>query len=140
MPLELEHLRNSIEALSDLAAASENTERMERLNEVERNGIRSGVIQNFEVTYELSWKLMQRWLNINLGSAATDGLTRRQLFRIAAENRLIPDAELWMNHHLARNATSHTYGRESAERVYRAALEFAHDARRLLAALEARND
>ena len=140
MPLELEHLRDSVQALADLAEASENSERMARLNEVERNGIRAGVIQNFEVTYELSWKLMQRWLEINLGSAAMDGLTRRELFRVAVENQLIPDVELWMNHHQARNATSHTYGREQAERVYRAALTFVHDARLLLAALEARND
>ena len=140
MPLELEHLRDSVQALEDLAEASENSERMARLNEVERNGIRAGVIQNFEVTYELSWKLMQRWLDVHVGSAATDGLTRRELFRVAVENRLIPDADLWMNHHQARNTTSHAYGREQAERVYRAALAFVHDARLLLQTLEEHND
>ena len=52
MPLELGNLRSSIEALTDLLAVSEDDARMGQLSDVERNGIRSGVIQNFEVTYE----------------------------------------------------------------------------------------
>ena len=45
-----------------------------------------------------------------------------------------------MQHHEARNATSHIYDEEKAELVYKATREFAHDARRLLQAFEARND
>ena len=140
MPLELDSLRNSINSLTDLLAVSENDARMGQFNDVERNGIRSGVIQNFEVTYELSWKLMARWLNIYIGTGTADGVTRRQLFRLAAENRLILDVDMWMRHHEARNATSHIYDEERAVQVYMATREFAHDARRLLEALEARND
>ncbi len=140
MALELDSLRNSIKALTDLLAVSENEARMGQLSEVERNGIRSGVIQNFEVAYELSWKLMARWLNTYVGPGVADGVTRRQLFRLAAENRLIPDVDLWMQHHEARNTTSHIYDEEKAVLVYRATREFAHDARLLLEALEARND
>ena len=140
MPLELDSLRKSIQALTDLLAVSENDTRMGQLSEVERNGIRSGVIQNFEVTYELSWKLMARWLNTQIGAGIADGVTRRQLFRLAAENRLVPDVDLWMQHHEARNATTHIYDEEKAVEVYRATREFARDARRLLEALEARND
>ena len=99
MPLELDSLRNSIATLRDLLAVSENDARMGHLTDVERNGIRSGVIQNFEVTYELSWKLMARWLNTYVSPGVADGVTRRQLFRLAAENRLIPDVDLWMQHH-----------------------------------------
>ena len=90
MPLELDSLRKSIKGLRDLLAVSENDARMAELSEVERNGIRSGVIQNFEVTYELSWKLMARWLNTYIGAGIADGVSRRHLFRLAAENRLIP--------------------------------------------------
>lgn len=140
MPLELGSLRNSIKSLTDLLAVSENGARMGQLSEVERNGIRSGVIQNFEVTYELSWKLMARWLNTCIGAGVADGVTRRQLFRLAAENRLILDVDLWVQHHEARNATSHIYNEEKALLVYRATREFAHDAQLLLEALEARND
>ena len=140
MALELDSLRNSIRTLTDLLAVSENDARMGQLTDVERNGIRSGVIQNFEVAYELSWKLMARWLNTYIGAGIADGTTRRQLFRLAAEHLLIPDVDLWMQHHEARNATTHIYDEEKAVQVYRATREFAHDAQRLLKALEERND
>ena len=77
MPLELDSLRKSIKGLKDLLAVSENGARMAQLREVERNGIRSGVIQNFEVTYELSWKLMARWLNTYIGAGIADGVAKR---------------------------------------------------------------
>ena len=140
MPLELTNLRNSIQSLTDLLAVAENDARMGQFTDVERNGIRAGVIQNFEVTYEISWKLMARWLNTYVASGAADGVTRRQLFRLAAENRLIHDVDEWMQHHEARNTTSHIYDEEQAARVYQATREFVHDARYLLEALEARND
>ena len=140
MPLELDHLRNSVTALAELLAVSENEARMAQFTEVERKGIRAGVIQNFEVTYELSWKLMARWLNTQVGAGVADGVTRRQLFRLAAENRLISDVDLWMKHHEARNATSHIYDERRAELVYRATMDFSRDARLLLESLEERND
>ena len=140
MPLQLTNLRNSIQSLTDLLAVAENDARMGQFTDVERNGIRAGVIQNFEVTYEVSWKLMARWLNTYVGVGVADGVTRRQLFRLAAEHRLIDGVDEWMQHHEARNATSHIYNEEQAARVYQATREFAHDARYLLEALEARND
>ena len=140
MPLELTNLRNSIQSLTDLLAVAENDTRMGQFTDVERNGIRAGVIQNFEVTYEVSWKLMARWLNTYVASGVADGVTRRQLFRLAAENRLIHDVDEWMQHQEARNTTSHIYNEEQAARVYQATREFVHDARYLIEALEARND
>ena len=140
MPLQLEHLRHSIEALSDLLSVAENEERMRQFADVERAGIIAGVIKNFEIAYELSWKLTARWLNENVSPGVADGVTRRELFRLAAQNRLIADVDLWMEHHRARNQTAHIYDREQALRVYQATRVFVRDARDLLAALEARND
>lgn len=140
MPLELDPLKRSIQSLTDLLSVSENETLMAQFSEVTGNGIRAGVIQNFEVTFELSWKLMKRWLNTQIAPTVADGVTRRELFRLAAQNGLIADVDQWMAHYEARNATSHTYDEEKAATVYRASREFAHDARRLLAALEARND
>jgi hypothetical protein len=59
---------------------------------------------------------------------------------MAAENRLIDDVDAWMRYHAARNNTSHTYNLSVAAEVYAVSLDFAQDAGRLLAALEARND
>ncbi len=140
MTLQLDSLRKSLQALSEVAAVSGDDERMGQLTDVERVAIRAGVVQHFEITYELCWKLMARWLNANVSPGVADGVTRRQLFRLAAERRLIQDVVRWMGHHEGRNATSHIYDFDKAEAVYRATLDFVHDARALLRALEARND
>ncbi len=140
MPLQLDHLRDSIKALVDLLAVTENEARMAQFTEVERNGIRAGVIQNFEVTYELAWKLIARWLETNISTDIVRDATRREFFRIAARYLLIADVADWMRYHEARNTTSHRYNKKMAEIVYLAARDFAHDAQRLLTTLEARND
>lgn len=140
MPLELHSLRKSVTALNAVLAKSDDAEFMQGVDEIAQNAVKSGVIQHFEFTYELCWKFIKRWLEMNVSATAVDGVTRRELFRQAAESRLIDDVERWMRHHAARNLTSHTYEVEVAESVYTAAHDFARDARRLLAALEARND
>ena len=91
MPLHLDNLRDSIEAHDELLTASEDEARMGRLSEIERIGIRAGVVKHFEITYELSWKLMARWLNTNVASDTADGVTRRQLYRLSAAHKLISD-------------------------------------------------
>ena len=83
---------------------------------------------------------MRRWLDGNLGSAYVEGVARRQLFRLSAENKLIADVDQWMEYHDARNETSHTYDEGTAEDVFATAREFLADAEKLLQALEARND
>jgi nucleotidyltransferase substrate binding protein (TIGR01987 family) len=138
--LELSSLQKAVSALAGVLAKSDDREFMSRQDEVTCNAIRSGVIQHFEFTYELCWKFIKRWLETNVSATAIDGVTRRELFRWAAENRLIDDVEQWMRYHEARNLTSHTYQAEIAERVYATAHDFAPDAARLLAALEKRND
>jgi len=105
-----------------------------------RETVRSGIIQNFEVAYELSWKMMKRWLETNISAESVDGVTRRELFRLAAESRLLEDVDLWMSFHAARNITAHTYDNNTAEEVSERAEHFVAAAQALLAALRARND
>jgi nucleotidyltransferase substrate binding protein (TIGR01987 family) len=138
LALELSSLQKAVSALAGVLARSDDRELMSHLDEVTRNAIRAGVIQHFEFTYELCWKFIKRWLETNV--TAVDGVTRRELFRLAAENRLIDDVDEWMRHHEARNQTFHTYQPEIAESVYNTAHDFSRAAARLLAALEARND
>jgi len=102
--------------------------------------IRAGVIQNFEFTYELCWKFMKRWLELNVGGATLDGATRKELFRMAVESQLISDVDNWMEYHEARNETSHTYDNDKADDVFKISLKFAGDAKQLLAMLEKKND
>jgi nucleotidyltransferase substrate binding protein (TIGR01987 family) len=106
----------------------------------EKEVIQAGVIQNFEFTYELCWKFMKRWLELNLMPGLLDGASRKELFRYALEQKLISDFSSWVRYHELRNTTSHTYNREVADEIYAVTKDFLEDAAFLLQALEARND
>jgi nucleotidyltransferase substrate binding protein (TIGR01987 family) len=139
MPLILDSFRNAIAALRAVQSKSEDAALMAALDEVTRDAIRSGVIQHFEFTYELAWKFIKRRLEADIGRTSVDGISRRELFRVAAENGLIEGVESWFQYHIARNETSHTYDPNVAARVYAQSLRFTADATRLLTVLETRN-
>ena len=67
-------------------------------------------------------------------------MTRRELFRISAENRLIDDVAQWMEFHQSRNLTAHTYDAENAGQALSSALLFIDAARSFLKRMEARHD
>lgn len=138
--LDLSSLKRAIELLDDSLRFFNDSEIMDGLDLSRRNVVRSGVIQNFEVAYELCWKFMKKHLEINLGSEYVDGISRKELFRISREHHLINDVENWFDFHTARNLTSHTYSEESAQKVLRAAGILVEDAKALLNSIEARND
>ncbi|MCY4555879.1 MAG: nucleotidyltransferase substrate binding protein [Chloroflexi bacterium] len=147
MPLNLKNLQNAIgsleQALDVYRALVDQEDRALLMGDSEetlRRVLQSGVIKHFEFTYELSWLSIKRWLELNVSPNSADGVTRRELFRLGAENRLIDDVDRWMDHHSARNDTSHTYRKTTADAVFAAIPAFLQDARRLLHALEARND
>lgn len=102
--------------------------------------LRAGVIQNFGFTYELCWKFIKRWLRINFNDPAIDGMSRKELFRMAAESQLINSVEDWFFYHKARNETSHTYNIDIAKNIYAIAVDFVSDAQALLRKLESKND
>lgn len=139
MMLILDSLRNAIAALRAVQGRSQDETFMAAQDDVTRDVIRSGVIQHFEFTYELAWKFIRRQLEADLGRSAVDGINRRDLFRVAAENNLIEDVEAWFRYHVARNQTSHTYDHAIAATVYATSLDFLADAAALLEVLEARN-
>ncbi|MHB1460911.1 MAG: nucleotidyltransferase substrate binding protein [Armatimonadota bacterium] len=140
MFLELDSLESALNSLRGVVELTTDTDRMSTFDVVTRNGLRSGVIQNFEFTYELAWKFIKRWLEHNLGASYVDGVSRRELFRLAAENRLIDDVDRWMDYHQDRNLTSHTYNEDIAQQVYESAVQFVTDTEQLLRVLASRND
>jgi len=101
--------------------------------------IRDAVIQRFEYTYELCWKFIKRDLTEDLGSEAINMLSRRDLFRTAADRGLIDDPVPWFAFHKARNETSHTYNKNTAELTYTTALEFLPRAQALVTLLESKH-
>ena len=139
MALDLGSLKKAVTSL-ERALNVAASEKMSILSDDEMEVIKAGVIQNFEFTYELCWKFMKRWLETNMGAAYVDGVTRRELFRLGAEHRLIQDVDLWMDYHKTRNQTAHTYNEKTAGEVFEAATKFIHDAKWFLEAIEERND
>jgi len=139
MDLDLSSFRKAVGSLQRTLEVAGDQGFMSGLSDSQKDAIRAGVIQNFEFTYELCWKFMRRWLDANLGSTYVAGVTRRQLFRLSAENKLIGDVDKWMEYHEARNEISHTYDENTAEDVFETAREFISDAETLLKALEERN-
>lgn len=101
--------------------------------------VRDAVIQRFEYTYELAWKMLKRHLDESEGAATIDPLSRKDLFRMGGERGIVENVEAWLVYHRARNETSHTYDEDKAEQVYDVARQFAGDAEKLLRELERRN-
>lgn len=134
--LDWSSLEKAVSALQlTLTVYSKHNQKDENLNRL----MKSGVIQHFEFTYELSWKFMKRWLGDALGKSAVDGLSRQGLFRLAAEYKLIDSIEQWMLFHRARNETSHTYDENTAEEVFHTAQAFLPYAESLLERLKSKN-
>lgn len=138
--LDFSSMKKALFAINAITLKTEDPEIMNSLDPTLRMALIAGVIQHFEFTYELAWKYIKRWLEYNLGGTYVDGVSRRELFRLAAEHLLIDDVELWMDFHRARNLTSHTYNLETAVEIYELTLTFIEPANRLLQRLEANND
>ena len=97
--LDLTSFRKSIHALDKLIIEVNKSEAFDKLNLTLQEGLKSGVIQNFEVTYELCCKMIKRWLEQNFSSDYVAGVTRHELFRLARESLLISDVDKWMIYH-----------------------------------------
>ncbi len=103
--------------------------------------LRNSVIQCFEFTYELSWKMLKRYLE---ETAATpeeiDTSTFQDLIRKGNEKGLLRSDWLrWKMYRQARTDSSHTYDGDKAEAVYEMAPDFLDEARYLYLQLTSRN-
>ena len=133
--LELPNLRKAIDLLSE-SLDWYNNKSTTAPSEI----LRDSAIQRFEYTYELAWKMMKRWLAANIGAAYVDGISRKELFRMAAEQQLIGNPLKWFKYHEARNRTSHIYNESLAQDVFDVVEDFLDDVKKLFKALEVRND
>ncbi|GGD57785.1 HI0074 family nucleotidyltransferase substrate-binding subunit [Lacimicrobium alkaliphilum] len=76
--------------------------------------IRDSVIQRFEFSYELSWKM----LKLKLEEEGLEARTPRQVFQESLVAGFIQDGNLWSELQKQRNLTTHTYDESLAESVY----------------------
>ena len=134
--LNIESLKNAVSALEDSiaeyngCAQDGNTRRLYAL--------RSGVIKNFEIAYELCWKYMKKWLEMNISPEIVKYVNRKEFYRIAWENGLIPDVREWWGFHDSRNRAVHVYSETTAGEVFSTAVRFITAAKKFTADLEGR--
>ncbi len=98
-----------------------------------REQLRNSVIQCFEFTYELSHKMLKRYLEATAASPEeVDLSTFQNQIRIGNEKSLLrSDWGKWRTYRQARTDSSHTYDEKKAEAVFAIAGEFLDEARHL---------
>ena len=103
--------------------------------------IRAGAIQAFEFVYELSWKLIKRYLEITEPTPEIiDQISFPDLIRTACEKGLIQsDVNQWRLYRQYRSTTSHTYDEEKAELIFEELPQFLEEVKKLLKTLQERN-
>ena len=102
MTIDLSSLAKSITSLDTAILRCEKTPADDLL--------RDGVIQRFEYTFELSYKMLKRVLEkMMLITSEVDLMSYKALLREGFERGLIDNVEQWMIYRQQRNMTSHTY-------------------------------
>ena len=102
--------------------------------------LRTAAIKAFEYTYELSIKMLIRYLQeTEPGENKSDARSFQENIRLGYERGLL-QAEFkdWMEFRKQRNTTSHAYDERKAEEVFLAIPAFLKEAKFLLNELESR--
>lgn len=73
-----------------------------------------GIIQRFEFTFELSWKLMKEYLKHEGIEVNSPRSTIREAFSIG----LIENGDKWISMLTDRNKTSHIYDEDESREIY----------------------
>ena len=132
MKLDTTSLGNAVRRLRDGLARHEREQTDEQ--------IRDGLIQRFEFTYELSHKMLRRYLKET--AASPDEIERMpfaDLIRAGnAQGLLRSDWAAWRRFREMRARTSHTYDARSAAEVAAAIPAFLEEAEHLYAELQRR--
>ena len=73
-----------------------------------------GTLLFFKSCYELSWKTMKRILSYR----GIEANSPREVFRLAAREKLIDDLDKWFDFIEKRNLTTHVYNLKIAEEIF----------------------
>ena len=102
--------------------------------------LRDGLIQRFEFTYELSHKMLKRYLEMSSPNPdEIDQMDFQNLIRTANEQSLLlSDWPVWRTYRDQRARASHTYDQEVAEKVLTIIPQFLKEAQFLNSAISER--
>lgn len=137
MPLDLTPLQRAVSQLDTFYALST----LPQDQAVMAEALRMAAIQAFEYSYELSVKMLRRFLEMTEPNpTALDDATFQGLIRLGSERGLLrSDLPVWMEFRRQRGTTSHAYDAAKAAQVHAAIPSFLNEARALLAELERRS-
>jgi nucleotidyltransferase substrate binding protein (TIGR01987 family) len=110
----IQRFSNYRKALYKLTQAVEIVNEQVELDEKVDDLLKEGLIQRFEYTHELAWKVMKDYAEYQ---GYTDIRGSRDAIRKAFEMGLIDDKR-WMNSIEDRNLTSHNYDDEVADEIF----------------------
>ena len=91
-----------------------------------------GAIQAFEVSYELVWKTLQRFL----GQEGKEARSPRETFRLSAQFGYLDNPQVWFKFGEERNLTSHTYQEEIITHILNLLPKFVSELDKLIKNLE----
>lgn len=128
--LDLTNIKNAIATLEE-AINYYNTD----VEQPIKNMYADSCIQRFEYTYELSWKIMKKYLKLFFNKTEQE-LTIKNIFRYSQGYGLIQDWTKWVEYNDARNNTSHEYNLNKAQFVLTVLQTFLEDVKSFIICLE----
>ncbi|MBF0341945.1 MAG: nucleotidyltransferase substrate binding protein [Magnetococcales bacterium] len=139
MSLNFDHMARCIHTLEESLVQ---LDRCPEANDVLHEIFRNAVIKGFELTLEVSGKLLRKALQEYAGTPGEiNKLVFKDVFRRAAFHGLmtLDEVERWFIYRDSRNNTAHDYGELFANKVLEMIRAFVVDAKRLHRSLEERH-
>jgi hypothetical protein len=130
MPINTEHLQRCIRTLESSIEALSKSEP----GSIEYEVFRNATVKGFELTLEISGKLLRKALKPFFASPKdVDELIFKDLFRYGARHGILgmDEAQRWFQYRDNRNAAAHDYGEAFAEKTLSLLPGFIADAGRL---------
>jgi nucleotidyltransferase substrate binding protein (TIGR01987 family) len=105
----VQRFENYLKALGQLQSA------LSVYDETAEALIKEGILQRFEFTHELAWKVMKDYLEYEGHQGITGS---RSASRLAFNIGLVSDGQVWMDMVESRNRTVHTYDARVLEQEF----------------------
>jgi len=101
----IENFNKAFQIFQDIIASY----REDKLNVI----FHMALVQSFKVCFELGWKVLKDYLNINGISVQLP----RQVIKEAFNKEVIQNGQIWIDMLKDRNATSHEYNMDKVDKV-----------------------
>ena len=121
---KLEDLKNALQTVK---------EALDEYDKTKSLTIRDGAIQRFEYTCELVWKTLKEHIE-SLGQNARNN--PKDTFRVAADQELIADPQVWVDFLINRNLASHLYDNKAIDKVFSDLPKFITETEKVISAIE----